>query len=275
MLIAALCDVPVPLALAAWLVIGLCGVRAWSAIERTILIWQGARPPSRLERERLAAVGTGTPDQLLVLDAGEPFLVHGYRHVIITRALLDVLDDRALLGLLTQAAQPAWSVSVAGEVMVWLAVLPLVGAWLINGWLSLLGRALAVVIGWSLVLPMLLWPVGFVSWVGRALGALLAMLLGVVLVSSGLSAAGCALILTWAVVPGLHALLAWEWRRTERLADRATMDAGLGRHLLEALELLAWMDAVPRPPRFLGLLVRQGDPVWQRSDRLSHKVGQL
>jgi hypothetical protein len=76
----------------------------------------------------------------------------------------------------------------------------------------------------------------------------------------------------WAAVPGLAALVDREWRRTEAAADAATVEAGLGWHLLQALEVLVWVDPVARPEGLLGLLFRAGDPVWRRAERLWRQV---
>ena len=69
-------------------------------------------------------------------------------------------------------------------------------------------------------------------------------------------------------VPGLQALLAWESRRTEHLADQATVAAGLGWQLLEALETLAFAESVPLPDGLLGVLCRRGSPLTARADRV-------
>jgi hypothetical protein len=67
---------------------------------------------------------------------------------------------------------------------------------------------------------------------------------------------------------GQQALLAWESRRAEQLADQATVDAGLGWQLLEALETLAMAESVPPPDGLLGLFCRRGSPLNTRADRV-------
>jgi hypothetical protein len=105
-------------------------------------------------------------------------------------------------------------------------------------------------------------------WGGRVFGAAIVGLLGALLLSSGMAAPGLGLLLAWAVVPGLRALLDWESRRVEVVADRATVEAGLGWQLLEALETLTWAESVTGPGGLLGLLCRAGTPLSHRADRL-------
>jgi hypothetical protein len=206
--------------------------------------------------------------EVLVVDAAAPWLVHGLRNLVLSRAMLDLLEDRALAGLLAQAAAPLWSASVAGELIVWLGNLPLVAVWYVGRWLAQLGRVLAVVVGASLVLPLVLWPTGFTRWAGRLFGSVIVGLLGATLLSDGFAAAGLGLLVAWAVVPGLQALLAWEWRRAEANADQATIDAGLGPQLHEALEALSWLACIPRPDGKLRLLHRAGSPMATRAERV-------
>jgi hypothetical protein len=209
-----------------------------------------------------------------VLDSPQPWIGRGLRSIVVSRAMLEVLDDRALIGLLTQTASPVWSGCVAGELVVWLGNLPLLCAWLVSRGIALIGRPLAVVVGASLVLPLLLCPFGFTRWVGRLLGAMLVGLFGTALVSAGLAGAGLGLLLSWAAVPAVRALLAWEGRRTERTADQATIEAGLGSQLLEALETLTWAEPVPGPAGVLRLLNRSGAPLACRAEIVFRSVSQ-
>jgi hypothetical protein len=194
--------------------------------------------------------------------------------VVVSTGLIDLLEDRALIGFLSQASLPVWTGAVAGELVVWLGNLPLVCAWFVGRGIAQVGRPLAVVVGASLVLPLALWPVGFTRWAGRLFGSAIVALLGIALVSSGFAAAGLGLLLGWAVAPGLQAVLAWEWRRTEASADHATIDAGLGWHLLEALETLIWAESAPGPGGLLGALCRSGAPLTDRADRLWRALSQ-
>jgi hypothetical protein len=270
--LASLFRVPLPLALVLWIAVGTLGLWTWYHLEPRLLTWRGCRPPNRLERERLTPLAAESLARVMVLDAAAPVLLHGQRMVVVSSALFDLLEDRALLGLLAQATQAVWSESLAGEFLVWLAILPLLVGRQLASWFEVLGRGLAVVIGWSLVLPLIFWPEPFVRWVGRLLGGLIATLVGLVLVANGLPGPGFALLVGWAAVPGLAALVDREWRRTEAAADAATVEAGLGWHLLQALDVLVWVDPVARPEGLLGLLFRAGDPVWRRAERLWRQV---
>jgi hypothetical protein len=189
-------------------------------------------------------------------------------------ALLDLLEDRALAGLLAQASAQVYAASLPGELLVWLGNLPILAAWYLSRHLVQLGRLLAIAVGANLVLPLVLWPGGFTRWVGRLFGAVIVGLLGSALLSSGLSAAGLGLLLAWAIVPGLAALLNWETRQAETAADDTTVANGLGWELLEALETLTWSASVPPPAAPLGWLCRLATPLTTRADRLWRKLSQ-
>jgi hypothetical protein len=182
--------------------------------------------------------------------------------------MLELLDERALSGLLNQAAAPIHVADLGGVLLVWLGNVPVVAAWCVSQCIGQLGRLLGVIVGESLVLPLVVWPGGFVRWSGRVFGSAMVGLLGSMLLSSGLAAAGLGLMVAWAVVPGIQALLAWESRRIERVADQAAVDAGCGAELLEGLEFLALAEPRPRPAGLLGVLCRPGAPLSIRADRI-------
>jgi hypothetical protein len=244
------------------------GLAVWYAFESVVLRTLGCRQASRLERERLNPVIRSSGLQVLVFDAPHPWLERGLRSLVISSATLDLLDDRAVLGLVTQTVGQLGSASLAAELTVWLGNLPLLGAWVLDRWLAQLGRLLALAVGGSLVVPLLIWPTGFIRWVGRLFGAVVVGLLGSALLSSGLAAPGIGLLLAWALVPALRALLTWESRRAEAVADLATVEAGLGWQLLEALETLAFAESSPLPDGVLGLLGRRGSPYATRAERV-------
>jgi hypothetical protein len=272
---ASLASASVPLALLLWALAALLGLATWRAFEAFVLKQLGCRQASHLERERLEpAFGSAGAVEVLMLDAAQPWLGRGLRSLIVSRALLDLLEDRALRGLLSQAALHVRAASLPGELVVWSGNLPLLAAWCLSRALMRLGRLLALVVGTSLILPVVLWPDGFIRWAGRLFGAAILGLLGSALLSSGLSAAGLGLLLAWVLVPGLHALLNWEARRAEAAADDATFNAGLGWELLEALETLAWAASVPPPPAPLGWLCRVATPLTARADRIWRKLAQ-
>ena len=265
---ASLIGAPVPLALVAWFAASIAALELWHAAEPTILWRLGCCAPTHAERERIEASLGCVHLEVLVLDSPRLWLGRGLRCLVITRAALEVLEDRALVGVLYQAAAPARCAAVAGQVVVSIGLLPILSASAASTGLALLGRLLALVVGNALVIPLLLWPEGFIRWAGRAFGALIVGLVGSVLLSSGLAAAGAALLLAWAIVPGLRALLAWEARRTERAADQATIAAGFGWELLEGLDTFALAEPMSAPSGLLGVLAPAGAPLPVRAERI-------
>ena len=259
---------PVALACAVWLAAAAVALELWYVLEGPMLWRRGFRGASCDERARFGAALACNHLAVLVLDEADVWLGRGLHSVVITRALLDVLEDRALGGILHQTASPAHRAAVAGRIAVWLGTLPITTVWWATRGLLLLGRVLALIVGMALVLPMVLWPDGFVRWAGRVFGGAMVALVGSALLSNGLAAAGAGLLLAWAIVPGLRVVLAWETRRTERIADQATIAAGLGPELLEALDALAAAAPLPAPRGLLSVLCPVGDHVTSRADRL-------
>jgi hypothetical protein len=265
---ASLVGAPAPLALMLWLAASLVSLEVWHALESLVLRKRGFRVPTYAERERLDPALGCARVEILVVDSPQLWLGRGLRCLVVTRAMLDFLEERALAGLLQQVTAPPVCAALAGQLLVWLGALPVLGAWWCARALALLGRLLAIVVGAALVVPLALWPQGFLAWTGRLLGAMMVGLLGSALVSSGLAAAGLGLLVAWAVVPGVQALLGWESRRAETAADDATVAAGLGWHLVEALELLAEAEPLPRPAGLVGVLCPGGAPLTARAGRL-------
>ncbi len=272
---ARLVGMSVPLVLLAWAALSLFGIGVWYVLEPLVVLWLGCRSPSRLERERLDRALGSTPPEVVVHDSADSWHGHGMRTLIVSGAVLDLLEDRAVQGLLTQAAQQVRLANLATELAVWLGSLPLVVGRVLGIWLSRLGRLLALVVGSSLVVPILLWPTGFIRWTGRFFGSVIVVLLGSALLSNGMAAAAFWLLLGWPLVRGLEALLAWESRRAERLADQATIDAGLGWQLLEALETLAFAESAPPPDGLLGVFCRRGSPLNTRAERVWRTLSQV
>jgi hypothetical protein len=263
--------VPVPLALLVWAACALLGIELWLILERIVLERLGCRTPVRAEQHRLESVMRQFRVDVRVAADPAPWIGSTLRSLVISQGALDLLEDRGLLGLLGQAATQRQAMGLVGEWIVWLGNAPLLLAYTVDRGLGLLGRLLAVVLGCALVVPMLLWPRGFVRGVGRALGAVLVGVVGAVLISGGLAAAGLGLVLAWAVVPGVRALLAWEARRIEADADCAMVRDGLGRQLLEGLQMLACIGTA-RPKGALGLIVRPGASFMSRIDRVERAL---
>jgi len=268
---AALVGEPVPIALATWFVCGMLVVDAWLLIEPIVLQRCGCRRPRLSEQERLASALQRDPLEVLVAADRTPWIGCGLRTTIVSEAALDALDDQALTALLTQAAAKQRQWCLAREAFVWLGNVPLVGIWLVDRGIHALGRLLALAIGSSLIVPLLLWPNGFVTWGGRLFGVALGGLLGLIFLSGGLAALGLGLLVGTPLVVGVRALVAWEARRAEAEADRATLNAGLGQQLRDALETLAGLES-PRPSGWLRVFVRAGAPLDRRIARLEHAL---
>ena len=263
---ASLLSISAPLALVAWTLASLLVVELWYVLEPLVLERsRHLRPPTFEETQRLDAALGRAHLRLLVSKTSDLIAVRGLRCMVVGRDYFDLFEDRALGGLLTQAAAGLHAANLVGYLMVWVGTLPLRAVWQLSGWLHQLGRLLAVAVGASLVLPLVLWPNGFLRWTGRLFGAGIVGLLGAVLLSSGLAAAGLGLLVAWVAIPALAALLAWESRRVELAADLATIDVGFGPQLLEALQFLMVAEPRPQLTGLLGLLGRPGSRLVDRA----------
>ena len=263
---ASLLGLSVPLSLAVWAALSLLTVELWYTLEPFVLERIGHfRPPTYEESHSLEAALSGSQLQAFVAETSDLVATRGLRCIVVGRDYFDLLDDRPLSGLLSQAAAGVHAANLAGYLVVWIGALPLLAAWQVSVWLCQLGRLLAVVVGASLVVPLVLWPNGFVRWSGRLFGCGIVGLLGAMFLSSGFAAVGLGLLTAWALVPALAALLAWESRGAERAADQATLDAGYGPQLLEALEFLIVAEPRPRLRGLAGLLSRPGTRLVDRT----------
>jgi hypothetical protein len=197
------------------------------------------------------------------------------RCLVISRDAFEVFEERSLSGLLVQAAAPVHRADLAGVLLSWLGNLPVLGVWYVTRGCCLIGRLLGVVVGESLVLPLVFWRDGFLRWSARVFGAIIVGLLGTMLLSDGFAAAGLGLLTAWLVIPCVRALLAWESRRVERAADQATIDAGFGAQLLEGLDLLILAEPAYSPAGLLGLLCRPGTELTTRANRIRQAVARV
>lgn len=265
-MLTSLLGAPVPAAILAWLAASAASLEAWHALECVIFRRLGYRAPTFAERERLDPALGCAHVEVLVLDSPHVWVGRGLRYLVVTRAMLDLLEDRALVGLLHETASSVRRAALAGQLLVSIGTLPMLIACGLAEMLTLLGRLLGMAVGAALVPPVLAWPHGFVVWAGRVFGGIFVGLLGSALVSKGLPAPGLALLVAWAIVPGLRALLAWETRRAEAVADQATIAAGLGWELVEALETLQAAEPVQAPCGIHALLCPPGAPLGARAD---------
>jgi hypothetical protein len=270
---ASLLGISTPLALGLWIVTGLTSLELWYALEPLAMRrLGGCRTPTAAEQQRLEAVLGRSHAELLIAETAELTTVRGLRCLAIGRDLLDVLEDRALAGFLAQAAAQPHTVNLAGCMLVWLGNAPLLVAWWTSRLVGQFGRLLALAIGASLVLPLIVCRDAYLRWAGLALTSLLVGLCGTVLLSYGFAAAGAGLLLAWLLVPGLRAVLAWESRRAERSADQATIEAGFGMQLLEAVDFLALIEPWRPTSGLLSILSLPGSSMMERGRRLRRQL---
>jgi hypothetical protein len=262
---ASLLGISAPLALAVWIVTGVTSFELWYAVEPLAMRGMGGcRTPTAAEQQRLeAALGSSHPE-LLVADTAELTSVRGLRCLAIGRDLMDILEDRALSGFLAQAIAPPHAANLAGCMLVWLGIAPVLIAWWTSRLLGQVGRLLALAIGASLVVPLILCRDGYLRWAGLACTSLLVGLCGTVLLSYGHAAAGAGLLLAWLLVPLVRAVLAWESRRAQGSADRATIEAGFGLQLLEAVDFLALIEPGRPASGLLSILSLPGSSMFER-----------
>lgn len=266
---ASLIALPVPIVLGVWAAAAIVSLEAWYAIEPFVLErFGGYRAPSHAESELLNRVLASSRLQPLISTDPGFVLVRGMRCLIVGRDVLDLFEARALSGALHQTALPAHRADLAGVAIAWLAGLPLLAAWLVSRGCTVLGRFLGIVLGESLVLPLVLWRDGFLAWSARVFGAMIAALLAASLLSDGYAAAGFELAVAWLAVPAIQALLAWESRRVEAATDRETVDAGFGSQLLEAIELLIVAEPRITQEGLLRAFTRPGGRLIERSNRI-------
>lgn len=237
---AGLLGISVPLTLATWIVTGLVCFELWYLLESVALrCVGGCRWPNAAELQRIEAALGKTHLDVLVADRPDVTAIRVLRCLVVGRDLMDVLEDRALGGLLPQAVTPLHTANLAGYVIVWLGNLPVLVAWWASRLVGQLARLLALAVGTSLVLPIVICREGFLRWAGLAFTCVIVALCGSVLLSYGFAAAGAGLLLAWLLVPAIQAVLGWESRRIGLSADQATVEAGLGPQLREAVDFLA------------------------------------
>src|ERR1051326_3860619 len=88
--------------------------------------------------------------EVLIADRTDFTAMRGLRCLAIGRDLMDILEDRALSGFLTQVAAPVQSANLAGFLLVWLGNLPVLAAWWATRLVGQLARLLALAVGASL-----------------------------------------------------------------------------------------------------------------------------
>jgi hypothetical protein len=263
-----------PLTLLAWGVTGLVWFEVWYLIEPFALQRFGdCRPPTPTELARIQAVLDRTHLEVLIADRNGFTATRGLRCLVIGRDLMDLLEDRGLSGFLTQVAAPVQSANVAGFVLVWLGNLPVLVAWWLTRLVGQLARLLALAVGTSLLVPLVVCREGFLRWTGLVFTAMLVGLSGCVLLSYGFAAVGLGLLLAWLIIPVVHAVLGWESRRIERFSDATAMASGFGPQLLEAVEFLALVDLHRPGTGLLSILCLPTCPLVERAHRIRRQLG--
>jgi hypothetical protein len=271
---ASLIGVSAQVALAVWVSVALLGLELWSALEPIVLKRLGGyREPTFAERQRLEAALGRLPLCLLIAETPDVAAARGLRCLVVSRDLMDVFEDRALTGLLNQTVVSMQSANLAGFALVWIGNAPLLLAWLAARIVGQFGRLLAVLVGTTLVLPLVLCRDVFLRWSGGLFTSMLVGLIGLVLMSTGHVPAGLGIMLAWLVVPMLRSILAWESRRVEAAADRATLAAGYGEQLLEAVDFLALAEPLPTTDRFLRVLCLPRSTSVKRAERIRRALG--
>jgi hypothetical protein len=262
------------LALSVWVLASVLSFELWYALEPAILIRVARhRDPTAAERSRLDSALGRSHLRLLVADTTDLVASRGLRCLVVSRDLMEVFEDRALCGLLNQAAAPIQSANLAGFVLVWLGNLPLLAACRAACLLAQLGRLLAVAVGASLLLPLILWRDAFLCWAGRLFTSILVGLSGAVLISGGHAAAGLGILVGWLVVRVIQAILAWESRQAEAAADVATIAAGFGPQLLEAVDFLALAEPLPVADTLVNFLCLPRSTSAERGERIRRALG--
>jgi hypothetical protein len=274
-LTASLVGSPTQVALSLWAAVTLAGTELWWALEPIALKrLAGYRKPTHIERQRVESALGPSHLEVLVADTPELSAARCLRCLVVSRDLLDVFEDRALTGLLNQIALSMQSANLAGFALVWIGNAPLLVAWLVARLIGQFGRMLAVVMGTSLVLPLVFCRDIFLRWAGLLFTSVLVGLTGWALISAGHAPAGLGLVLAWLIVPLVRAILAWESRRLEATADRATVAAGYGAQLLEAVDFLALAEPLPVSDKFLRALCLPRSTSVERADRIRRALGE-
>ncbi|MBV9577335.1 MAG: hypothetical protein JO057_01960 [Chloroflexi bacterium] len=263
-----------PLVLSVWAIASLLSFELWYLLEPTVFMrLAGYREPTYAERQRLDAALGRTSLRVLVADSTALVAARGLRCLVISRDLMEVFEDRALTGVLNQTAASAQAANLAGYLLVWIGNLPLLAGWVACRVFGQFGRLLAVVVGTSLVLPLILCRDFFLRWTGWLFTIALVALVGTVLLSDGYALASLELLLAGLLVPSLRILLAWESRRVEAAADSLTIAAGYGPQLLEAVDFLALAEPLPVADKLLNIVCLPRFTSAQRAERIHRALG--
>jgi Zn-dependent protease with chaperone function len=222
----------------------------WWIFEAPVLRAWGARQPSTCEQMRL----NGVRWRILVRDDPTVTVGSGLRTLRIATGALEIFDDDQINALLMHQSARIAAGDAIGTALAWLGALPFALGWYVTRGILALGRLLAASCATALVVPAIVCPTWWTTWVGRVFGAWLTLILGLWLMDIGIQTqggtwltAGLALLSGWFVTPLLVGLVARDARRAELAADRAVVEAGLADPLRSALELLAAVEPPVAP----------------------------
>jgi hypothetical protein len=233
-----------------WLGNAIVGAAVWWTLEPSLWRLFGARAPSARELQTTSLPNT----TLLVREDASVDVRLGLRSIVVTRGLLEVLDQHQLEALLAQASVRVRMGDALGPAMVWLAALPVLALWCVTWAIGHLSKLLAWYVALALVVPALLFPIWFRTWFGRLLAVFVTAVLGLWLIAAGLDSAsealiacGFGLLTAQFVVPCLKALVTRDADRCQALAASVGAASGLGDALESAFAVLA--DLEPDGPR--------------------------
>ena len=272
---ASLFGLPVWQAVLGWVCLWLLALLGWYLGENWLLALAGCRAATPPERDRLAAVHPASALRLRVDEDDATWVEAGLRTLLVSRGALEVLDDPELTGMLADAEARAQAAGAAGQLLAWIGTAPLSMLQSAGRLVGQFGRVVAMELGTLVVIPVVVWPDGFVRVAGAVFGAVFVLIASCILAAGGSIGLGAGLLLAWVALPGLRVIQEWEARRIEARADRAAAQAGFGRHLIAALELLVLLQPAPAPSSLVARLLGTRPPTEARIQRLWRLMEQV
>ena len=175
---ALLASVDMPTTILVWAVTSVIALGVWRKTERLVLRAVGCRPLSaRGTRTFSGGLDTGSPTKMLIVDLADHRLctVSDRSSLVLACSMCSTNADSTGCSRIPARLEPA---TVAGELVVSIGMLPLHIGWYVNSLIGALGRLLALAIGMSLVVPLVIWPHGYLRWGGRLFGSMIGGMLG-------------------------------------------------------------------------------------------------
>ena len=181
---------PVWQGLVGWFSLWVLALVGWYVGEDWLLALAGCRPPTPPEHDRLVAMYPHTHLRLRIDEDDATWVEAGLRTLLVSRGALEVLDDLELAGMLAQAEGRAKAATAAGQLLAWIGAAPLSTLQLAGRFVGQLGRVVAMELGALLVVPLIVWPDGFVRIAGAVFGALFVLIASCILAAGGLVGLG-------------------------------------------------------------------------------------